>query len=161
MKIILFISIALISGYIGYCAGRKVIESIEQDPNYDYHGNYDTTYGTVVSVNSYEDFVKAFSMAIFSWIDVNEYMGKDYVEILIGRDNTICVERYDSSTSSNYIISLLYKNIRYADWCIKRNNEIVWYGRGVEKLNMYNTAELLDWFCQEGVISWRMKKLVV
>lgn len=161
MKILLFILITLISGYFGYCAGRKAVESIAQDSTYDYHGEYNPSNGTIVSVNNYEDFIKAFTMTIFSWIDINEYMGKDYVEIFIGRDNTITVERYDINTSSQYTISLLYKNIRYACWCAKRNNTIVWYDEGSKKLDMCNTSELLEWFCKEGVISWRTKKQIV
>ena len=161
MKFLVLIGTALIAGYIGYKAGRKIIESSRDELSYEYHGKYDETNGEVYLVRSTDDFLKAFTMTIFKWIDINERMGNNYVEILIGRDNAIIVERHDlENRKSQYMVSLLYKNIRYAKWCTKRSGDIIWYDNGVTKLNMYNTGELLDWFCKEGVISWRVKKTI-
>ena len=161
MKFLLFLCIALLAGYMGYKAGRKVVESNIDELSYEYHGEYNESVGEVYTIRSTSDFLKAFTITIFKWIDINEYMGKDYVEILIGRDNVITVERHDlESKTSQYMISLHYKNIRYAKWCTKRSGDIIWYDNGVNKLNMYNTEELLEWFCKEGVISWRVKKTV-
>ena len=156
---LLSILFCIFCGYIGYKAGKYVAHKLhEQDTiNYEYYGNYDSSSGEVFTIKNFKDYLCTLTKVILTWLDNNECDKLLYKEIYIGRDNIITVERKESFI----FVSLLYKNIRYAKWCSQLSGELVWYDNGCAKLDMDNTKEILQWFGDEGVISWRVKKIPV
>lgn len=161
MKFLLMVSTAAIAGYLGYKAGRAIINRNDlHDPNYEYHGDYNvSSTDNVSTINSVNDLLEAFSKVIYTWLELNDCHTQNHKEILIGRDNVIAVE-FDNSTDMH--VSLFYRNLRYANWRINKTNfKIKFYDKGANKMSMMTLYELLDWFAKEGVCAWRVKKIPV
>lgn len=162
MSFLLSVIAGCVGGYLGlhlgiYAAKRfKGVSYIDEDL-YEYHGGYsEDTPGQILKVNSPQEYLIALSKVIKLWCSLND-INKDK-EICIGRDNVLMLS-FNNSTQ-DLCVQLYYKNMRYAEWVIDKYDKLIYYNRPALSINMINTEPILEWFSDEGVVSWRVRKEV-